>query len=275
MTSQTKHVLVTLLVLLASAGTALAGVPVAILGSPGGGAAWNNDVQAKLLSTGFFSTVDIYAINTVTPTLAQLQNYVAVLVYSDSAAYADPVGLGNNLANYVDAGGGVVAAVFAVAGIPFSGRFATSDYWALEPLGQNEGTPLTLGTIHVPGSPLLTGVTSFNGGTNSYYGTGSPNAAATRVVDWSNGAPLVVTRVIGGHNRVDLNFYPPSNSVRADFWVSSTNGAQLMANALLYSAGLIGATSVPALSTWAMVGLAILLAGLGALLVRSTLASQG
>jgi hypothetical protein len=84
-------------------GTALA-QKVAILGGPGT-PSWNNDVQSKLLGTGFFSTVDIINISTTTPTLAQLLQYNAVLVYTDSPGVLNPTVFGDTLANYVDAGG--------------------------------------------------------------------------------------------------------------------------------------------------------------------------
>jgi hypothetical protein len=195
------------------------------------------DVRDKLVSTNQFSTIDTYDIANGTPTLAQMQAYKAILVFSDSPGYKNSTAFGNNLAAYVDASGGVVVAVFADASIHFSGAFDTEDYWAIEPFGQGGGKALALGTMHDPGSPLLAGVLSFQGGKSSYYGTGALNAAAVDVADWSNGVPLIATRVINGTNRVDLNFYPPSSGVRSDFWVRETDGGKLMANALNYVAG--------------------------------------
>jgi hypothetical protein len=211
-------------------------IPIAIMGSPDQ-TSWMGDVRDKLVSTNQFSTIDTYDIANGTPTLAQMQAYKAILVFSDSPGYKNSTAFGNNLAAYVDASGGVVVAVFADASIHFSGAFDTEDYWAIEPFGQGGGKALTLGTMHDPGSPLLTGVLSFQGGKSSYYGTGALNAAAVDVADWSNGVPLIATRVINGTNRVDLNFYPPSSGVRSDFWVRETDGGKLMANALNYVAG--------------------------------------
>lgn len=48
---------------------------------------------------------------------------------------------------------------------------------------------------------------------------------------------LAARRIIGGVNRVDLNFYPPSSTSRTDLWTATTNGAQLMGNALKFTAG--------------------------------------
>jgi hypothetical protein len=207
---------------------------VAVLGSPND-PVWNDDVQEKLLGTGFFSTVDIYNISQVTPTLSQLQQYCGVLVYSNGAGYADPFTLGNNLADYVDGGGGVVVAVFANASIPFSGRWDTDNYWTLLPGNQGQGLPLTIGTVPEPGSPLMAGVASFNGGASSYHNSdGGVHGNATIVANWSNGRPLVLRREDLGAPRVDLNFFPPSDAERPDFWDQNTDGDRLMGNALLY-----------------------------------------
>ncbi len=192
-----------------------------------------SDVQAKLQATGRFSQVDVIDARSATPTLAQLQAYDSILVWSDYL-FADRTTLGNNLADYVDGGGGVVVAVFADASVSIGGRFYSDDYYAIEPGGQNEGAELTLGTIYNPNSPLMTGVSSFDGGTSSYHSVGSVNAKAMRVADWSDGEPLVVTRIVNGVPRVDLSLWPPSSDARSDLWVDSTDGATLMANALQF-----------------------------------------
>ncbi len=75
----------------------------------------NNDVRAKILGTGSFTSVDIFNARLGpfdgTPTLAQLQAYDAVFVWS-ALSFDDPTALGNVLADYVDGGGTVVQAMF-------------------------------------------------------------------------------------------------------------------------------------------------------------------
>src|SRR5438105_9015030 len=71
---------------------------------------WVSEVQSKLVATGRFGQVDIIDAGSTTPTLAQLLAYKSVFVWSDTS-FADPTALGNNLADYVDGGGGVVIAV--------------------------------------------------------------------------------------------------------------------------------------------------------------------
>src|SRR5262249_34869230 len=99
---------------------------VAVLGSPGN-TSWNDDVKAKLAATGQFGTIDIFDIAHTPPTAAQLAPYGAVLVYSDSPGYQNAVRLGDELADYADAGGGVVVATFT-ANIRFGGRFVSGGY---------------------------------------------------------------------------------------------------------------------------------------------------
>jgi hypothetical protein len=228
------------------------GLDVAICGAPSGGPTWNDDVQAKLMATGQFGTVDIIDVHTITPTLAQLQAYDAVLVYSDNT-YADSNALGNVMADYVDSGGGVVCAMFEIgygSGLPhplcqMRGRWDAQGYYVI-PRTQQYGPPqATLGTVYDPTHPIMQGVSSFDGGTSSFrpiYTTTIP-PGSTRVADWNDTSPLVVTKTISGVPRADLGLYPPSSDARSDFWVSSTDGALLMANALAWVAG---ASSAPA-----------------------------
>jgi len=204
---------------------------------------YNGDVEAKLEATGFFDEVDTFRIDYETPTLALLRSYDCVLVYSDASIppFHDATLLGDRLADYVDVGGGVVLAAFANASLPFLGRFAADadsdgvgDYWAILPDAQDQGDQLILGFLYDVLDPLMVNVVNFDGGTSSFRSTGSLHEHAVRVADWSNGTPLVVKRNMGLARRVDLNFFPPSSAVRSDFWVDSTDGGLLLANALAY-----------------------------------------
>ena len=124
-------------------------LPKVALYSAGWSPAYNPDVIAKLTGTGMFSQVDNlsplgcdpfspYHGLDATPTLATLQQYAAVLVYSDCAFY-DSAALGDVLADYIDGGGRVVLATFAFWNEPgeigIYGRLLTGGY-----------LPLTLGT---------------------------------------------------------------------------------------------------------------------------------
>ena len=80
----------------------------------------------------------------------------------------------------------------------------------------------------LPGSSLLAGVSSFNGGSFSYRNPGATlTSGATLVAHWDDGVPLIAFK--GGV--VGLNFYPPSSDARPGFWDATTDGARLMTNA--------------------------------------------
>ncbi len=190
-----------------------------------------SDVHSKLTGTGDFSTVDMLNCGAGTPSVATLQGYSGVLVYTNDL-FSDSAALGNNLADYVDGGGTVVIATFALYNDPYlgvQGRLLSGNYLPFTPGGQTQGTEETL-VPDVPGSSLLNGVSSFDGGTSSYQNVVSLTSGATQVAHWTGGNPLVAYkgRVVG------LNLFPPSTDARVDFWKANTNGAQLMANALLY-----------------------------------------
>jgi hypothetical protein len=214
------------------------GAAIAVLAAEGD-AGFNTDVTNKIAGVGSIPRVDFFRVTTgdPLPTPAQLRAYQSVLVYSDGA-FTDNVGLGNELADYVDQGGGVVLSTFVFyssGGLAIQGRLATGGYLPFTTSGQSAPGNLTL-TKLLPSNPLLDGVNTFNGGTSSYQNSSITNApGATLVAQWSNGQPLVGFTNHSPGRVVGLNFFPPSSNARSDFWVSTTDGAKLMADALLYS----------------------------------------
>ncbi len=197
------------------------------------------DVSKKVVLTGKVDTADKYNIYTgALPTLSQLQAFDAVLVWGGSYLWSSQVSidLGDLLADYVDSGGGVVVATFALGSnggywIP-QGRFASDYYQCIIPaLNQLDGQA-TLGTVHQPFHPIMQGVNSFDGGSSSYRVDTTIDPFANLIAEWSDREPLIATKDLGIARRADLNFYPPSSDVRSDFWQTSTDGDMIMANAL-------------------------------------------
>ncbi len=203
---------------------------VLIAGAPGN-PDWILDVEAKLDDTGLVAA-DTFLTSTGTPTLAELQSYDAVLIFTDAGA-ADPIGFGDNLAQYIEGGGAVVDATFT-ANVPITGGFTT--YALYSDSGQSNGTNLGLGTINDPTHPILADVTSFDGGTASFHNTGGTIAGgATVIAEYSTAAPFIIIEENVGPasaRRAFLNFYPPSIDARDDFWDTASDGATIMANAL-------------------------------------------
>jgi hypothetical protein len=192
-------------------------------------------VRDILMASGLFNTVTLINGTTSTPTLVELQVFQAVLTFSDQG-YQDPDQFGNVLADYVDAGGGVVMAVFSNASVPIAGRWEPDYEVIIGRSGQTQGTRETLGTVLQPGHPVMAGVSTFDGGESSYRPTATVlRPGATEIARWSDGLILVAEGA--NPKRIDLGFFPPPSTCRSDFWDINTDGEELLANSLAYVAG--------------------------------------
>ncbi|UYV14167.1 MAG: hypothetical protein NCW75_07705 [Phycisphaera sp.] len=219
------------------AGTALA-QDVAIVAAAGSAGA--SGVETVLQDSGAFDSVTNIDLQSTTPTLAELEAFDSVIVWTNLTP-TDPVAFGDNLADYVDGGGGVVVAVFANSSTTtdrdISGRWrGNPDYEVIVPRSGNQSGPASLGAILDPSHPIMDGVASFFGGTSSFRPNVTDlNPGATAIAEWDDGRVLVA---IGANpNRVDLGFYPPPSTVSASFWDIGTDGDLMLVQSLLFAAG--------------------------------------
>jgi hypothetical protein len=148
-------------------------------------------IQALLQAYGDLATVDLFDAQVATPTLAELQAYDVVLTWSNYV-YADPVGIGNVLADYVDAGGKVINLMFAMGnhGWQMQGRFMDEGYTAMN------GTSLYFGSVclgsYNAGHPIMAGVTDvceYFRMTGTYLTAGS-----TEIAQWADGLSFVAAK---------------------------------------------------------------------------------
>lgn len=218
-------------------------------------------VQSSLQATGLFAAVDIVNVTTTgggTPTLATLLQYDALLCYTNSTP-ANNITWGDVLADYVDAGGGVVVAVFANSttstGRNIAGRWQTGYEVILDQSGNASGAASTLGTVAVPTHPVMTNVSTFTGGSIGSRPVGTAlEVGATLIASWNTGHVLVAEGA--NPRRIDLGFYPPPASCSQSGW--AIGGDVLMANALVhvsnggrfspFGAGCAGTLGVPTLA---------------------------
>jgi hypothetical protein len=214
------------------------GPDVLVLGADD--ALYQNDVRVRLESTSLFGSVTVVDARSTTPTLQELQSFDAVLTWSNWD-YGNAVQLGDTLADYVDAGGGVVVATFAnsepSATRYLGGRWQMGNYEVIVDQSGYHGGAASMGVVHQPAHPLMAGVTAFDGGSLAYRANAtSLTAGAQSIADWTDNTSLVATHGTL-QNRVDLNFFPPSNAVDGSSWLLSSDGARLLGNAVLYVAG--------------------------------------
>ncbi|MGZ5543840.1 MAG: immunoglobulin domain-containing protein, partial [Limisphaerales bacterium] len=207
---------------------------VAIYGAES--SSWNADVKAKIVGTGLFlnADIDVFDPSTSTPTLATLQQYAAVLTWSDSP-YQDPTTFGNVLADYVDSGGGVVIGAYAFSssiGNGLAGRLVTGGYLPLTQAANAADTAHLTLVKDLPAHPILQNVNTFDGATASRHHSSALTVGSTQVAHWTDGKPLVAVK---GHV-IALNFRPTSTDVNSVGWLSGTDGGVIMANSLLFGA---------------------------------------
>ncbi|MFI4917085.1 MAG: GC-type dockerin domain-anchored protein [Phycisphaerales bacterium JB060] len=227
--------------LLGLAGTVLAqDVAIVAAASSSSTASQFVETERVLVDSGAFDSVSIINTVTTTPTLDELLAFDSIIVWTNSTP-GEPDAVGNVLADYVDAGGGVVVAVFANSSTTtdrdIAGRWrANPDYEVIIPRTGNQSGSAFLGDILEPDHPIVDGVTEFFGGTSSFRPNVTDlNPGAQAIAEWDDGRILVA--VGANPKRVDLGFYPPPSTSSASFWDITTDGDLLLVQSLLFAAG--------------------------------------
>ena len=211
-----------------------------------------SDVQSKLQGTNAFSLVDLINVSLQTPTVGQLQAYDAVVVYSNTS-FLSPSTLGDNLATYLEGGGGVVLFDWEAEESGFAalgGRYqATYTLMTSQPSFQVSTTAVNLGAVVEQGSALMKGVTTFGcAKAPCHHLTSAVKNGGAVVVKWSDGNPLLIRGNVNGHTVVEINSFGASTSVVGGEWDPTTSGALLIRNALLYTIPGVVRPNKPSLS---------------------------
>jgi hypothetical protein len=175
-------------------------------------------LQSQILAEPGVASADLFQATSSTPTLAQLQLHDIVVPFSNNA-FADSVTLGNNLADYVDAGGIVVQYGFSHEGPGdphgVNGRWVSGNYNSYSYSTNFVFTPFTLGTFNA-GHPLMAGVTELNSDSQNIV---TPAPGATEVAAASNGNSLVAYRpVSGGHTTVGVTAFVGVAANQSGHW---------------------------------------------------------
>ncbi len=145
-------------------------------------------IRTGLAGLDDVAAVDLIDVGSDVPALTTLLAYDAVILILDYSP-AEPDSLGNVLAEYADAGGGVVMTVASfIRGWEVRGRLLNDGYVPFE-LGSGPIGSAGLGS-HA-GHPIMRGVTSAWG---NIRGDVTPAAGANLVASWDDGQPLVATR---------------------------------------------------------------------------------
>jgi hypothetical protein len=200
-----------------------------------------NGLSAEFADQGFeILTLDDYnfgplGTNTIPP-LSLLMGYDVVVVSMDYYIFSTPMvnDLGNKLADYSDAGGGVVQMTFSAGSAYYSqvaGRWMAEDYNPIGYAGNHYGY-VSLGDVHDCPYGLWEDVNSFQ----AYYKHGTSTVNNGDLCgEYSNGYVLAAHtdadhHAVGGGIIIGLNFFP---------WWSYTQGdsARLLVNAIVAAWG--------------------------------------
>ncbi|MEM6672272.1 MAG: hypothetical protein AAF726_05480 [Planctomycetota bacterium] len=194
------------------------------------------DVQSYLLASGLFASVDIVDCVSTTPSLMDLMPYDGLLTWTNTS-YDDGDALGNVFADYHDAGGAVVVAVFGTTTPTtnrfLGGRWITGGYEVIQTQLGNTNNSASLGAILVPGHPTVAGVSSLSAGLAFRPDLMTPLVQGTVIAQWDDGSTLIAEGAMA--RRVDLGLYPPSNVCSSSFWDAAGDGDLIVANSLAYA----------------------------------------
>jgi hypothetical protein len=145
-----------------------------------------------ILAVPGVGAVDSFDSSKGTPDPATLATYDLVVGTGDDV-YKDPAAWGNELADYLDAGGAEIQFAYdnwEDTGASPTGRFASGGYAPFN-LGPNPNTATTLGAILVPSSPLLAGVPTLTTSDNT---TDTVAPGATLLANWADGRAAIATK---------------------------------------------------------------------------------
>ncbi len=189
-------------------------------------------LTAMLTADGRCGTVVFVDAYTVLLTLADFMEYSTVIVWSDNPI-VDNAAVGNALADYVDAGGHVIVLAFGgLAGLNnwgVTGRFMTDGYCPAVQTDAYTTSGTVLGTVNLPGHPVMAGVTTIN--TTFYINHTLLNSGAVNIFDWASGNIGCAEKTFGGAGKTMLiNMWPGG-------WGGDANLLLANAAALYYADG--------------------------------------
>ena len=179
--------------------------------------------------TGFGHTVTDIS-NPISLTLGDLAGYDVVVAASNST-FSQATNIGNVLADFADAGGGVVLTEFTFQGIwALGGRIMTAGYspFITDPLSGGYDFSGVLGTVYDAGSPLLAGAAA---ATTYYQADVGLDSSAVLVADWDSGRHAVAYNSLGSNSVVAVNLFPSQNH----YPFGETGYQRLMSNAVQFS----------------------------------------
>ena len=205
----------------------------------------NTDIVNKLMAfSNDFTTVDTWNGGTSTPTYDDIKDYWSVMLWNhvyNGYRWADANTLGNTMAQYVDAGGGVVCFLYLWQGGwngQLTGNFNSNYYcWGTNINSMSCGSTLSWGSVQQPTHPVLVNVSRVDIPGQMWTSSVALNPGASTVFTWGNSAQGCAVMSVGGVDRVDIQMVPYSSSASYPTYSCgwSGDGDDLIRNSLLFA----------------------------------------
>ncbi|MCX7022374.1 MAG: hypothetical protein NTW26_08915 [bacterium] len=185
-----------------------------------------SDVETYIAGDPDYGIVTLLDCTTTTPSVGTMLDYGCVLTWSNYT-YDNPTSMGDNLADYMDLGGGVVSCCFAhysSDGLGLGGLYASGAAYCPLTRGNNDFSYNHMGT-HDHNHPVMEGVSLI---TSIYYWQSiSTESGATWLADLAIGSSDLAA-INADENAVAVNLYP------GDVHHWSGDGWVLLNNAIMY-----------------------------------------
>eukprot|EP01156_Anaeramoeba_ignava_P010660 Anaeramoba_ignava/a480388_13.p1 GENE.a480388_13~~a480388_13.p1 ORF type:complete len:356 (+),score=122.13 a480388_13:432-1499(+) len=208
---------------------------------------WTEDVR-KSIGSGGIKQIDIISISEKTPKLEEMLEYDGIFILTVNSAL-DKELLGNLLAEYIEPSnknnfqgrGIVVASIYILDKDNYAcleGRIIKEKFLPLETGKDNWDKGYLLDTnFDIPDHPILENVKSFDGGKYSEHikhDLITPNSKV--IARWTDRTPFILEKKLDDSfgMAVVLNLFPVSDNAYSDGWLSSTDGAKIIANSVRY-----------------------------------------
>ncbi|MDA0327837.1 MAG: hypothetical protein O2958_02310 [Gemmatimonadetes bacterium] len=200
--------------LVANFGTSTTACGTSVLVLSGGDVDDTDFVAAMLANDPTLTVSTFFHLNQL-PGAAVLNQHDVVLLMMNGL-FDESVALGNQVANYVTAGGNVVVGSFYWQGRSDSGKASAGwgAFESIDPFNSTGGARYTLGAINannIVAHPLTLGVTTLT--STGYWGGVTVRTGTTVVAEWADGTPLIGYRILpGGQRIVGVSLFPASDA---------------------------------------------------------------
>ncbi|KAJ3443967.1 btb/poz domain-containing [Anaeramoeba flamelloides] len=208
----------------------------------------NNNIKGNNWNVSFLNVSD------QSPTFYSLRRYDSIFLYSSIDPFQSPTEIGNVLAEYVKDGGGLVVCSYRsliknatkYKKAELRGSIIDENFLPVHKGELRKEVRSFLGEILIRDHPIIKDVKEFNGGSLSYRieckinKNGNP-VLLQEVAKWDDNKPLILVKQLKPEfgKVAILNLWPVSgqigsNKSRYAFWLPSTDGNLIIANAINY-----------------------------------------